>query len=78
VASLQAYQTLVARCERWSVEDLGDLLHEIERDREITDHDRDALQARLYQLIWERAKVRMNASSSTASRRAAARPGKDS
>jgi hypothetical protein len=55
VASLAEYETIVARCGGWSVEDLGDLLHEIDRDRELDERDRTALQTRLYRLIWERA-----------------------
>jgi hypothetical protein len=59
VASYREYETLVARCGGWSVEDLGDLLHEIDRDRELHDEERSTLQARLYRLIWDRAQPRL-------------------
>lgn len=55
MASFAEYETIVARCSAWSVEDLGDLLHEIDRDRELGEFERTALQTRLYRLIWERA-----------------------
>jgi len=50
---------LVSRCGAWSVEDLGDLLHEIDRDRELDDAERAVLQDRLYRLIWDRAQPRL-------------------
>lgn len=53
------YQTLVDRCAAWSVEDLGDLLHEIDRDRELADRERAELQGRVYRLIWDRAQPRL-------------------
>jgi hypothetical protein len=59
VASYREYETLVERCGGWSVEDLGDLLHEIDRDRELQEVERSALQARLYRLIWDRAQPRL-------------------
>ncbi len=59
MASFREYETLVARCGGWSVEDLGDLLHEIDRDRELRDEERSSLQARLYRLIWDRAQPRL-------------------
>lgn len=55
MARFAEYETIVARCGGWSVEDLGDLLHEIDRDRELDEVERAALQTRLYRLIWERA-----------------------
>jgi len=59
VASYREYETLVERCGGWSVEDLGDLLHEVDRDRELQEVERSALQARLYRLIWDRAQPRL-------------------
>jgi len=59
VGSFREYETLVSRCGAWSVEDLGDLLHEIDRDRELDDAERAVLQDRLYRLIWERAQPRL-------------------
>ena len=63
MATAREYQTLVARCGSWSVEDLGDLLHEIDRDRDLPDDDRSALQTQLYQLIWDRAQPRIRGES---------------
>ena len=48
------YRTLIERCARWSVPDLADLLHEIERDRQLGPRDRAELQADVYRLIWDR------------------------
>lgn len=59
MASYREYETLVERCGGWSVEDLGDLLHEVDRDRELQEVERSALQARLYRLIWDRAQPRL-------------------
>jgi hypothetical protein len=59
VASYREYETLVERCGGWSVEDLGDLLHEIDRDRDLQEVERSSLQARLYRLIWDRAQPRL-------------------
>lgn len=59
MARFAEYETLVARCGGWSVEDLGDLLHEVDRDRELDDAQRASLQERLYRLIWERAQPRL-------------------
>lgn len=59
MATFREYDTLVSRCGAWSVEDLGDLLHEIDRDRELDDSQRAVLQDRLYRLIWERAQPRI-------------------
>ncbi len=61
VGSFREYDTLVARCGAWSVEDLGDLLHEIDRDRALDDRERATLQDRLYRLIWDRAQPRIHA-----------------
>lgn len=62
MGSFREYETLVSRCGGWSVEDLGDLLHEIDRDRELDDAERAVLQDRLYRLIWDRAQPRIHAS----------------
>ena len=59
MGSFREYETLVSRCGAWSVEDLGDLLHEIDRDRELDDAERAVLQDRLYRLIWDRAQPRL-------------------
>jgi hypothetical protein len=59
VGTYLEYQTLIARCAGWTVEDLGDLLHEIDRDRELADRDRAELQSRVYRLIWDRAQPRL-------------------
>jgi len=59
VSTFLEYQTLVERCAGWTVEDLGDLLHEIDRDRDLTDHERTELQSRVYRLIWDRAQPRL-------------------
>jgi len=48
------YETLLGRCGGWSVDDLGDLLHEIDRDPELDDRERMELQSRLYRMIWDR------------------------
>lgn len=61
MGSFREYDTLVSRCGAWSVEDLGDLLHEIDRDRELDERQRAALQDRLYHLIWDRAQPRIHA-----------------
>jgi len=55
VATVEEYRVLVARCAGWSLDDLGDLLHEIDRDRELEDADRQELQRAMYRLIWNRA-----------------------
>ncbi len=62
MGTFREYDTLVSRCGAWSVEDLGDLLHEIDRDRELDDRERATLQDRLYRLIWDRAQPRIHAS----------------
>lgn len=59
VGSYLEYQTLVERCGGWAVEDLGDLLHEIDRDRELGERERAELQSRVYRLIWDRAQPRL-------------------
>lgn len=55
MATFAEYETIVARCGGWSVQDLGDLLHEIDDDRELDEVERTELQTRLYRVIWERA-----------------------
>lgn len=61
MASADEYRVLVARCEGWSLDDLGDLLHEIDRDRELGDDDRRALQRAMYRLIWNQAQPYLDA-----------------
>jgi hypothetical protein len=71
VGTYVEYQTLVDRCAAWTVEDLGDLLHEIDRDRELAERERAELQSRVYRLIWDRAQPRLRRSAAS---RAAPRP----
>jgi hypothetical protein len=59
VGTYLEYQTLVERCAGWTVEDLGDLLHEIDRDRDLAERERTELQGRVYRLIWDRAQPRL-------------------
>ncbi|MDR9391646.1 MAG: hypothetical protein RI554_06415 [Trueperaceae bacterium] len=61
MASADEYRVLVARCEGWSLDDLGDLLHEIDRDRELGDDDRLELQRAMYRLIWMQAQPYLDA-----------------
>ena len=63
VGTYLEYQTLVERCGSWAVEDLGDLLHEIDRDRELGDRERAELQSRVYRLIWDRAQPHLQTAS---------------
>jgi len=62
VASVREYETLVKRCSSWSVEDLGDLLHEINGDHELAEGERSNLQQQVYRLIWDRAQPQFQAS----------------
>lgn len=55
MSSYQEYRTLVGRCAAWTVDDLGDLLHEIERDGELGERQRSELKIDVYRLIWDRS-----------------------
>ena len=56
MASYIEYRTLVDRCAAWTVPDLGDLLHEIERDVDLGDRERSDLKVDVYRLIWDRSR----------------------
>lgn len=49
------YSYLVDRVDRWSMQDLEDLLVEIERDTLLDDTQRQELLRRMYAVLWRRA-----------------------
>ncbi len=49
------YSYLVGRVDRWSMQDLEDLLVEIERDTLLDDTQRQELLRRMYAVLWRRA-----------------------
>ncbi len=57
MASAQEYLLLISRCRRWDLDDLADLAHEIRRDHDLADDERQHLQQVVSQLIRERAQV---------------------
>jgi len=57
MATYSEYATVVERSDAWSFNDLGDLLHEIDADPELSGHERATLQHRMFERLWERAKA---------------------
>ena len=53
------YAYLIRRCQRWSLDDLGDLLFEVNRDKDLDEEGRRELQQSLYELIWDRAQLEL-------------------
>ncbi|MEX2503142.1 MAG: hypothetical protein WD336_12260 [Trueperaceae bacterium] len=51
-----AYDLLVRRCATWDLHDLADLLHEIDHDPLLSGPQRAGLRARLYRVVWDRAR----------------------
>lgn len=57
MATYTEYATIVERADTWGFNDLGDLLHEIDVDPELKGHERNELQRRMFERLWERAKA---------------------
>ncbi|MFA5550973.1 MAG: hypothetical protein WDA03_05075 [Trueperaceae bacterium] len=54
------YDYLLGIVDRWSMLDLDDLLLEIETDKGLSETERKELLARVYEILWRRAKNEMN------------------
>jgi hypothetical protein len=51
---------LLERVRSWPFQDLGDLMVEIRRDRELADDERRQLLERLYGVLWDRAQQELS------------------
>lgn len=60
--SFAEYTYLLGRVGSWTINDLGDMLVEIERDVELSAGERKELLEALYRLLWQRAQVEMKGS----------------
>ena len=49
------YASLLGHVDAWTINDLGDMMVEIERDRDLAAQDRKDLLDRLYRVLWRRA-----------------------